>query len=279
MVKSKGKQALSAAGLRYITALTDPQIRRLLSAGTLQLSLFTETVTEVEGAGVRYILRKNPQEAEREHHRLQDKLAKLQAQIEARNQQVRKHTRCAPAAGQRRLQAWVERHKLTGLVEILLVGNQLQVQRQEAAMARALELAGCYVVTTDVPRADLSAQQVHDSYGALTRVERDFRTLKTGLLEVRPVWVRKARRTRGHVFCCLLALKVSRELERRLQATFATTDTRAEALTLPDVLRSLARLCLLHYRVDEKTTVTKLPQPDARQQTLLKALGVTLPAM
>ena len=279
MVKSQGKQALSAAGLRYITALTDPQIRRLLGQGTLQLSLFTETVTEVEGEGVRYILRKNPQEAEREHHRLQDKLAKLQAQVEARNQQVREHPRCEPAAGQRRMQAWVERHKLTGAVEILLVGNQLQVVRHEAAITRTLELAGCYVVTTDVPRADLSAQQVHDSYVALTQVERDFRTLKTGLLEVRPVWVRKARRTRGHVFCCLLALKVSREMERRLQATFGTTDTRAEAMTLPDALRSLARLCLLHYRVDEKTTVTQLPQPDARQQTLLQALGVTLPKL
>ena len=164
-------------------------------------------------------------------------------------------------------------------MEIRLVGDQLQVERREAAITRALELAGCYVVTTDVPRADLSAQQVHASYMALTQVERDFRTLKTGLLEVRPVWVRKARRTRGHVFCCLLALKVSRELNRRLQATFGTTDTRADALTLPDALRSLTRLCLLHYQVDEKTTVTQLPQPDAPQQALLQALGVTLPKM
>ncbi|MGH9446910.1 MAG: IS1634 family transposase, partial [Terriglobia bacterium] len=36
MVKSPGKQALTAAGLRYITALTDPQIRRLLGQGTLR---------------------------------------------------------------------------------------------------------------------------------------------------------------------------------------------------------------------------------------------------
>ena len=123
-------------------------------------------------------------------------------------------------------------------------------------MQRALDLAGCYVVTTDVPRSDLSAQQVHDSYVSLEKVERDFRTLKTGLLEVRPVWVRKENRTRGHVFCCLLALKVSREMERRLRAAFGTTDTRAGAITLPDALLSLARLCLLHYRVDEKTTLS-----------------------
>jgi len=144
---------------------------------------------------------------------------------------------------------------------------------------RALELAGCYVVTTDVASSAMSAQQVHDSYVSLQKVERDFRTLKTGLLEVRPVWVRKESRTRGHVFCCLLALKVSREMERRLRAVFGTTETRADAITLPDALQALTRLCLLHYAVDEKTTVTKLPQPDARQQEILKALAVTLPAL
>ena len=54
MVKSKGKQALGEAGLRYITALTDPQIRRRLSEGVLQQELFAEQVCEVEADGVCY---------------------------------------------------------------------------------------------------------------------------------------------------------------------------------------------------------------------------------
>ena len=137
------------------------------------------------------------------------------------------------------MQAWAGRHKLTGLVAIQLEGTQLKLQRNEEAIRRALELAGCYVVTTDVAPAAMSAQQVHDSYVSLQKVERDFRTLKTGLLEVRPVWVRKESRTRGHVFCCLLALKVSREMERRLRAAFGTTETRADAITLPDALLAL----------------------------------------
>lgn len=174
---------------------------------------------------------------------------------------------------------WVERYKLTGLVEIKLEGTQLKLGRREEALVRALGLAGCYVVTTDVVRAAMTAQQVHDSYVSLQKVERYFRTLKTGLLEVRPVWVRKESRTRGHVFCCMLALKVSREMERRLRAAFGSTDTRAGAITLPDALLALTRLCLLHYLVDEQTTVTKLPQPDARQREILEALGVTLPVM
>jgi transposase len=124
----------------------------------------------------------------------------------------------------------------------------------------------------------MSTQEVHDSYVSLQKVERDFRAMKTGLLEVRPLFVRKESRTRGHVFCCMLALKLSREMERRLREQFGTTDSNPHAITLRDALTSLGSLCLLHYKVDEKTTVTKLPRPRANQRKILTALGVTLPA-
>ena len=163
-------------------------------------------------------------------------------------------------------------------MELKLEGRNLVSERQQEAMEKALELAGCYVVTTDVLKQSMSAEQVHDSYLSLQKVERDFRAMKTGLLEVRPVFVRKESRTRGHVFCCMLALKLSRELERRLQEKFGTTDSNPHTLTLRDALAALGSLSLLEYKIDEKTTVTKLPQPTANQQQILAALGVSLPA-
>jgi hypothetical protein len=77
----------------------------------------------------------------------------------------------------------------------------------------------------------------------------------------------------------MLALKLSREMGRRLREQFGTTDSNPYAITLGDALTSLASLCLMHYKIDEKTTVTKLPQPSANQAKILTALGVTLPAM
>ncbi len=277
MVKSKGKQALREAGLRYITALTDPQIRRLLREGTLQMSLFSEDLCEVEADGMRYLLRKNEDEAAREWHRLEDKLAKLTRKVQQRNEQVKASARCQAEAGPRRLQVWVARHKLSGLVDLRLEARTVVLERNQAAMERAMELAGCYVVVTDVPKDRVSPQAAHDSYVSLQKVERDFRQLKTGLLEVRPVWVRKESRTRGHVFCCMLALKVSREMERRLQAVFGTTEHDPHTVTLPDALATLNRLCLLQYQIDEKTVVIRLPRPDARQQEILAGLRVRLP--
>ena len=238
------------------------------------MGLFEEKVCEVEAAGVRYLLRKNEDQAVRQRQRLDDKLRQLTQKVEKRNQQVALSPRCQPPAGLRRLDAWVRQHKLQGLLKLHLQGRLLVLHKDEAA----LELAGCYVVVTDVPRQALAAQQAHDAYLGLQQVERDFRTFKTGLLEVRPLFGRKQSRTRGDVVCCLLALKLARELERRLHAAFGTTADEPQAVTLPAALAALSRLCLLPYRIDATKTVTLLPRPDSRQTQILKALGVTLPA-
>ncbi len=88
---------------------------------------------------------------------------------------------------------------------------------------------GCYVVVSDLPAVAATTQQVHDRYLELTRVERDFRTVKTGLLEIRPAFLRRADRTRGHAVVSVLALKLARELERRVAAIGADGDGRRRA--------------------------------------------------
>lgn len=283
MVKSRGKQELEQRGLHYITALTDPQIRRLLCQSVLQLELFSERICEVEDHGVRYVLRKNEDTAAREKHRLEDKLAHLESKIAARNRWVEQHPRSKPETGLRQLQGWVTRHRLDELVALRVDLQEestcLRMEPKPAAIEQSLELAGCYALTTDVAASKFAAEQVHASYMALEKVERDFRAMKTGLLEVRPIFVRKQGRTRAHVFCCMLALKLAREMERRLRAAFGTTETNPDAITLPDALAALGRLCLLHWPVEGENIVTKLPLPDQGQQEILAALDVHLPAM
>ena len=127
-----------------------------------------------------------------------------------------------------------------------------------------------------MPQTVLEAQAVHDRYRDLHEVEQDFRTMKTGLLEVRPVFVRKAPRTRAHVLVTMFALKVVREMRRALVAAFGTTDDDKMAVTVDDALAAFSRLCLLRYRV-RGTTITRLPSPDARQAAILNALGTPLP--
>jgi transposase len=277
MVKSRGKEALKGANLRYITALTDPQIRKLLKTGVLQLNLFDEKVCEVQAGDLRYVLRKNPDEERKQQHRVEDKLAKLARLIEARNQFVSQSGRADPESGRRNLQNWVQRHKLQGFVQVRLQDRLLTIEVDEQGKSDALLLAGCYVIETDIAPAAMPAQAVHDRYKDLARVERDFRSMKTGFLEIRPIYVRKAERTQAHALICMLSLKIEREMERRLVTRFGTTDTDRHAVTLSDALAALNRLCLQIYPVEDGLSITRLPRPDQRQQKILEALNVTIP--
>src|SRR4029453_6299219 len=278
MVKAKGKATLAAERFRYITALTEAQIRMLVKRGVLHLGQFAEQVSEVQAAGRRYLLRKNAAEARKAWHRLQDKLHTLQTLVATRNAKVTASPRCQPEAGLGHVQDWIKRHKLTNVVTVRLDGRCLTLDSDAAAQEQAMQLAGCYVLETDVSPALLDTQTAHDRYKDLAHVEHDFRTLKTGLLEVRPIFVRKESRTRVHVFVCLLALKLSRGLQRRLGAAFGTTQDEPHGVTVSDALAALNRLCLLTYPFDETSSVTRLPRPDAQQTRILQALQVPLPS-
>jgi hypothetical protein len=278
MIKSKGKSVLAAAGYKYITALTTPQVRKLLREGVLRPEWFTSHVYEVQHGRVRLVLRRSEAVRRKAQRRRADKLAKLAALITARNAFVRTAKRAQPAAGLRTLQAWVTRYKLAGWVQLSLQGGDIIATVDEAAQTEASQFDGCYVFETDVPQTVLEAQAVHDRYRDLHEVEQDFRTMKTSLLEVRPVFVRKAPRTRAHVLVTILALKVVREMRRALVMAFGTTDDDKMAVTIDDALGALSRLCLLIYEV-RGTAITRLPSPDARQAAILHALATPLPGV
>jgi hypothetical protein len=74
-----------------------------------------------------------------------------------------------------------------------------------------------------------------------------------------------------------LALKLSREVQRRLAAPGGTTKDEPHGVTLRDALDALHRLCLLTYPLDGTHSITSLPRPDDQQTRILQALQVALP--
>lgn len=194
MVQAKGKRVLTTAGFRSITALTTPQVRRLLHEQILRAAWFTSHVHEVVHGSVRLVLRRSAATRQREARRRADQLAQLQALIAVRHACGRAAKRAKPETGLRTLQAWVKRSKLDACVSVSLHEGHLLATLDAAAQAEATLLDGCSVLETDVPQTALDAQAVHDRYRDLQEVEQDVRTMKTGLLEVRPLFVRQAPR-------------------------------------------------------------------------------------
>jgi transposase len=276
MIKAKGKEALGARGWRYISALTKQQIRALIKRDVLQPDLFDEDISEVEHDGKRLIIRRNESVQRREQARRADKLQRLETLIEERNAFVSQSKRADPAAGLRRLEPWVKRHKLHSFVSLSLEHDQIRYQIDPEQMADVALLDGCYVLETTVSAETMDAHRVDERYRDLQKVERNFKTMKTDFLEVRPIFLRNAQRTKAHVFVAMLALKITRLFDFLLHKAFGTTDDDPTAMTHEDALQSLARLTYLIYDV-KGTCYARLIQPDDEQRTLLDALGIHFP--
>lgn len=276
MIKHLGKQALGEAKFRYVTALTDPQIRLLLKKKTLPLDLFDEKPAEVEVQGKRYVLRCNPHTQTRERARRADQWQKLQRWIQERNAVVEKSSKAKAESSLRQAQGRLQRSRLTRWITLRLEGRAVHWTEDLKAKEAEEQLDGCYVVETDLSAAAATTQQVHDRYLDLTKVERDFRTMKTGLLEIRPVFLRKATRTRGHALVSLLALKLARELDRRMAPLGLTVEDaigRLEGVKLVSLGTAEQKLWRLadSYPAAQQEVLDKLPKLAAPMLSLGKA--------
>src|SRR5215831_11454244 len=92
MLKGQQIEDLTQQGFHYITAITKPQIEKLLRTGTLQMGLFDQELAEVlTDEGLRYVLRRNPVRAQEVQDTRRAKLATLQALVAKHNQYLADH--------------------------------------------------------------------------------------------------------------------------------------------------------------------------------------------
>jgi hypothetical protein len=268
MIKSAQVEELAQVGFHYITAITKPQIETLLKAGILQMELFDATVCEVEEQGVRYVLRRNPRRAQEIATSRADKRARVEQLCLAQNRYLAEHPRAQVGKAEERVRAKIAQLKIELWLGVETEGRSLKLTLNEALLEEASRLDGCYVIKTDLPQSAASKQVVHDRYKDLAEVEQAFRTCKTAHLETRPIYVRTAEHTRGHVLVVMLAYLIRRELSR----AWAVLD-----VTVEEGLHQLQTLVSTEMKVEGGGSCLRLPTPGATCGALLKALDIQLP--
>ncbi len=216
MIKSKQIEQIEANdGWNYITAITKPQINKMLKDGIFQMSLFDEVVQEIVVDDVRYVFRRNPVRAQEIRATRESKLSKLRQTMFDRQQYLDDHPRAKESVALRLLTEKANNLKIGKLVSFKSIDRRLTMTGDKTSdeWQEAEKLDGCYVIKTNIVDTKiLTAQQVHDRYKDLAFVEQAFRNMKTVILEQRPVYVRKKERTQAHVFITMLAFKIVRYL-------------------------------------------------------------------
>ncbi len=260
--------ALAEVGFHYITAITKPQIVKLIHDGVLPLELFDDTVCEVAYEGVRYVLRRNPIRVAELAATREEKHRSVQALVEAQRAYLRDHPRARIATAEKKIRQKIAQLKVESWLGVEVRANDLRLVIDEEQWAEVSRLDGCYVMKTDLPERVADKQTVHDRYKDLAEVERAFRTSKTAHREVRPVYVRKEENTRGHVLVVMLAYLIVRRLARAWTAL---------DLTVEEGLDHLKTLCSMEIRTEAGGSCLRIPQPRQTSQALLDALGLHLP--
>jgi len=153
-------------------------------------------------------------------------------------------------------------------VSFQLDGRSVRLKVDRLALAEAGRLDGCYVLKTDLPAGRVDKKVVHDRYRDLALVEQAFRTSKTVQLEMRPIYVRLADRTRGHALVVMLAYDLVRELSR----CWAGLDC-----TVAEGLAELSSLTLDELVINGRPVGQRIAEPRESVRKLLEAAGVQLP--
>lgn len=268
MLKSLQISDLNAADFHYITAITKPQIEALIRSERFQWSLFDEQLVEVIDDNIRYILHRNPRRAQELAATRQSKLQRLRRLMDECNSYLATHPKAQVDTALRKVQAKAEKLKIHTWIDIQVKGRQLIIELNEDEKNNAARLDGCYVVKTDLSSELASTETVHARYKGLAEVEFAFRTMKTTLLEMRGIFVRKAERTRAHVFIIMLAYLLAYHLRR------CWSDVE---LTVEEGIAELASICTMALIMPNHVTCQLIPEPRPLGKRLLERVDVTLP--
>jgi hypothetical protein len=314
MITQAHARTLSDAGVDFISALKAAQIRALIDAGDLQLSLFDElNLAEIASErfpGERLVVCRNPAVAAERARKRAELLAATEAELEKVKSMVdgpRGRLRRADAGtiGQR-VGRVVDKFKVAKHFELEIADGHFTYQPKRDQIHAEATLDGLYVIRTTCPPEQLSAPATVRAYKQLKMAERAFRTMKD-TIEIRPIHHHLEARVRAHVLLCMLAYYVAFELHARLtpllfsdQTPLAPADpvapaqrspaakTKAGSHTTPedlpahsltDLLAELGTICRNQLRIGTgEHTFARLTTPTTLQARALDLLDITLHA-
>ena len=222
-------------GLGWVSALRAVQVRSLIEAEALQLSLFDERnlaeLISPDYPGERLVACYNPLLAEERARKREALLTATEAGLERIAREAARRTRTPLDAAQlgHKVGRVIARHKMAKHFRWAVHDGRLVHERDHARIDAEARLDGIYVLRTSEPAARLSPEDTVRTYKGLADIERWFRTLKGLDIRVRPIRHREERRVRAHLFLCLLAGYLEWHLRRAWAPLLFDDETLADA--------------------------------------------------
>ena len=261
-------EAMSAAGLGYVTRLSASRLRTLVAELDLEKQLELgdrQKLMEITHQSKRYVIAGGQWRQQRDQERRQSRIDKAEVELKRLAAVQRKKVDVQKLASQvgRSLQRLKAHKYFTYQVD---AQGHLQWERKGQLIAQEAQQDGWYLLHTNESVQKCTGEQVLSHYKGLLDVEEAFCQLKS-YLEVRPVHHRRPDLVINHVRLCFLAYWMSARLGAEWRA-------KGETEEVPRILRHLQtiRLGLLQMgKAVHRTVMTEVPK-NLNQQ--LQKLGL-----
>jgi hypothetical protein len=243
-------------GIGWLTALRAPQIAALAADdGPLQMSLFDThnfaEITHPDYPGERLIACRNPALAAERTRKRSELLAATEKVLAPIVESVRTGRLSGTAAIGLRVGKVLRKYKMAKHFHLSITDTSLTVTRNQAGIDAESALDGIYILRTTVPAGELDTTATIAAYKNLSRVERDFRSLKTIDLDLRPIHHHLGNRVRAHMLICFLAAYLTWHLR---QALAPLTFTDEDPTRTTDPVAPATRSAGAQHKATHKTT-------------------------
>lgn len=296
----EGLDEAGKQGVRYITGLSNQEIRSLIDDNIIQLKLFSNELAEVEYEGERYILSVNAVLQEQELAYLKtmrgiadDEIAEIKASWEKRHRQNtaniqklkdgHRNKKLVTAFNEKQLDRYklriekiLSKRGLQKYYEITEISNQAFVVDFKAERyQQAKQLAGKYVVCTNVEKEQMEKTEVRQQYKNLQHVEHAFRDFKSDNIQIRPVYHRNEAQTRGHVLLSMFSYAIVKEMEDKIFPFLASWNKKTKSkLSFSDILEELKDIKLVKLNLGRNVESIKITELNEVQKQVLKLFNI-----
>jgi hypothetical protein len=208
-------------GMDWITALRAPAVAALARQdGPLQMSLFdTQNFAEIthrDFPGERLVCCRNPALAD-------ERARKRNTLLQATAQNLDKVVASVTAGRLRgadqigiRVGKVINKNKVGKHFITTITDEDFSYRRDDDKITAEAALDGIYVIRTSVHTDKLDTVDVVGAYKNLAHIERDFRSIKSDDLDLRPVRHYLTDRVKAHILLCMLAAHLNWHLRTAL---------------------------------------------------------------
>lgn len=287
-------------GVNYITGLTHVEIEELVKDDVIQLSLFSKDLVEVEHDKTRYILSINPDLQEKDLNYLKTMRAIVEEEIievkasweNRRNKNIANAARINNGDKNKKLvtkfsQKQIDAYKLR-IEKVLLKrrfkayyeikeisDNDFIIDFKAEKYQKKKQLAGKYVVCTNLEKQQMDKSDVKQQYKNLQNVEHAFRDFKSDNIQIRPVYHRNEAQTRGHVLLSMFSYAIIKKMEMKIYPFLKQWNQQNKCqLAFSDIMEELKDIKMVELNIGRNVKSAKLTVFNKLQEEILNLFNI-----